>query len=92
MCVGGGLRERKKRERCKKTAQRRQTKYSFGFDDDRFHMFTDNMLREERGGSYKELHGLLNPCSHGHCSAHSYSPRLGEDELSVGDLIWMEER
>lgn len=35
---------------------------------------------------------LLNPHSHGHCSAHLCYPRLRQKELSVGYLIQMTER
>lgn len=73
-------------------AQRGRTKCVFGFDDCRFHMFTDDMRSGERSRRYGELLGPLKPHSHGHCSAHLCNPRLREIQLSVGYLIQMKER
>lgn len=52
----------------------------FGFDDYRFHMFTDDMRSGERGKNSGELPDPLKCHSHGHCLAHLCNPRLREKE------------
>lgn len=85
--------EEKKQEMQKELTMPREDEPNlwFGFDDHRFHMFTDDMRSGRRGGSDGELLGPLNPHSHDHCSAHSCNPRL-RVKRTVSRLLNTDER